>query len=168
EIAVRIAIGASRSRLMSQMFAESLLLAGGGGAVSIAFAPLLSQGLIGLLETQEQTVLLSLSRDWRVLAFTAGIAVLTCIAFGLAPAFRSSQVNPGLAMKSGGRGLTSPRQRFSIQRALVVVQISVSLVLLFGALLFVQSLRNLGNVDAGFRQSGILFLTAGDPTRIRH
>ena len=167
EIAVRIAIGASRARLMSQMFAESLLLAGAGGILSIAFAPLLSRGLLGLLATQEQTVLLNLSRDWRVLAFTAGIAVLTCIAFGLAPALRSSQISPGLAMKSGGRSLTSPRERFSLQRGLAVVQISVSLVLLFGALLFVQSLRNLSNVDAGFRQSGILFMTAGDPTGIR-
>ena len=140
EIAVRIAIGASRSRLMSQMFAESILLAGIGGVLSIAFAPLLSRGLVGLLTTEDQTVLLNLSLDWRVLVFTAGIAVLTCIAFGLAPALRSSHVNPGLAMKSGGRGLTSPRERFTLQRGLVVAQISVSLVLLFGALLFVQSL----------------------------
>src|SRR6185369_58806 len=104
EMAVRIAIGASRRRLISQMFVESLLLAGFGALVAIGLAPLLSRALVGFLATQNQTVLLELGLDWRVLTFTGGVAILTCIAFGLVPAFRSTTVKPGAAMKSAGRG----------------------------------------------------------------
>jgi predicted permease len=108
-------------------------------------------------------VLLDLSTDWRVLMFTAGVAILTCIAFGLVPAFRSTSIEPGVAMKAGGRAVTSTRERFSYQRTLVVVQIAVSLVLVFGALLFVRSLRNLTGVDAGFRPERIVYATVGRP-----
>src|SRR5262249_40382211 len=83
EIAVRVAMGASRSRLISQMSAESLLLASGGALAAIGLAPLLSRALVGLLATENETVLLDLSLDWRVLMFTAGVAILTCLGFGL-------------------------------------------------------------------------------------
>jgi predicted permease len=161
EIAIRIAIGAPRLRLISQMFAESLLLAGLGALTAIGLAPLLSRALVGFLVTQNQTVLLDLSLDWRVLMFTAGVAILTCIVFGLVPAFRSTIIKPSAAM--AGRGLTSTRERFSYQRSLVVVQIAVSLVLVFGALLFVRSLRNLTGLDAGFRPGRVVFATAFQP-----
>jgi hypothetical protein len=108
------------------MFAESLLLAGLGALAAIGLAPLLSRALVGFLATENETVLLDLSLDWRVPMFAAGVAILTCIAFGLVPAFRSTIVKPGAA-KAAGRGLTSPRDRFSYQRTLVVVQIAVSL-----------------------------------------
>jgi putative ABC transport system permease protein len=163
EIAVRIAIGASRRRLISQMFAESLLLAGLGATAAIGVAQLLSRALVGFIATENETVFLDLSLDWRVLMFTAGVAILTCIAFGLVPAFRSTSVEPGTAMKTAGRGLTSTRERFSYQRTLVVVQIAVSLVLVFGALLFVRSLRNLTGLDAGFRPRAVVFATAFQP-----
>jgi predicted permease len=163
EIAVRIAVGASRRRLISQMFAESVLLAGLGALAAIGLAPLLSRTLVGFLATENETVLLDLSLDWRVLLFTAGVAILTCIGFGLVPAFRSTVAEPGAAMKAVGRGLTSTRNRFSYQRTLVVVQIAVSLILVFGALLFVRSLRNLTGLDAGFRPGGLVFATAGQP-----
>jgi predicted permease len=145
------------------MFAESLLLAGLGALGAIGLAPLLSRALVGFLATEFETVLLDLSLDWRVLMFTAGVAILTCIAFGLVPAFRSTSVEPGAAMKAAGRGLTATRERFSYQRALVVGQIAVSLVLVFGALLFVRSLRNLTGLDAGFRPERIVFATAAQP-----
>lgn len=163
EMAVRIAIGASRRRLISQMFVESLLLAGLGALAAIGLAPLLSRALVGFLATQDQTVLLELGLDWRVLTFTGGVAILTCIAFGLVPAFRSTTVKPGAAMKAAGRGLTSTREKFSYQRTLVIVQIAVSLVLVFGALLFMRSLRNLTGLDAGFRPGGVVFVTAFQP-----
>jgi putative ABC transport system permease protein len=124
---------------------------------------LLSRALVGFLAKENQTVLLDLGLDWRVLTFTAGVAILTSIAFGLIPAFRSTMVEPGAAMKTAGRGLTSTRERFSYQRTLVVVQIAVSLVLVFGSLLFVRSLRNLTGLDAGFRTGGVLFATAFQP-----
>ena len=163
EIAIRIAIGASRRRLISQMFAQSLLLAGLGALGAIGLAPLLSRALVNFIATESETVLLDLTLDWRVLVFTASVAILTCIVFGLIPAFRSTTVEPGAAMKAAGRGLTSTRERFSYQRTLVVVQIAVSLVLVFSALLFVRSLRNLTGLDAGFRPGGVVFATAGQP-----
>jgi predicted permease len=164
EIAVRAAIGASRARLVSQMFTESMLLAGLGAIAAVALAPLLSRSLVSFLMTENQMTLLDFGIDWRCLMFTAGVAILTCISFGLIPAFRSTIIEPGAAMKAAGRGLTSTRDRFSYQRALVVVQIAVSLVLVFGGFLFVRSLRNLTNIDTGFRSDGLVFAIAAQPT----
>src|SRR5262249_28509990 len=163
EIAVRIAIGASRRRLISQMFAESLFLAGLGALAATGLAPLLARALVGFLATENATVLLDLTLDWRVLLFTAGVAFVTCIAFGLVPAFRATVIEPGAVLKAAGRGLTSTRDCFVYQRTFVVVEIAVSLVLVFGALLFVRSLRNLTGLDMGFRPGGLVFATAGQP-----
>src|SRR6185295_9774272 len=91
-----------------------------------------------------------------VLGFAAGLAVLTCLLFGLAPAIRATRMEPGAVMKTAGHGMTAGRERFSLRRALVVVQVALSLVLLAGALLFSRSLGKLLTVDAGFRQEGIL------------
>jgi predicted permease len=96
-----------------------------------------------------------LGLDLRVLVFTAGIAVGTCLLFGLLPALRATRIAPASAMRTGGRGLTAGRERFGLRRALVVAQVSLSLVLLVGALLFVRSLQKLLAVDAGFRAEGI-------------
>jgi hypothetical protein len=93
--------------------------------------------------------------DWRVLLFAAGVAILTCAAFGVVPALRATNAQPAAAMKAGGRGMTAGRERFSLQRLMVVTQISVSLVLLVAALLFVRSFRNLMTFDPGMREGGI-------------
>jgi predicted permease len=90
-----------------------------------------------------------------VLLFAAGIAATTCILFGVAPALRATRAEPLSAMKSGGRGTTGGRERFFLQRVLVVTQVSVSLVLLVGALLFIRSFQNLMTFDPGMRESGI-------------
>jgi len=165
EIAVRVALGASRGRLMRQMLSESLLLAGFGALLGAGLAQLMSRSLISLLTTEGNILQLNISSDWRVLAFTGTVALLTCIIFGLVPAVRASQIEPVAAMKTGGRGVTN-RDRFSFQRSFVIGQISISLVLLVGALLFVRSFRNLINLDAGFRQNGILFVNI-DFNRLR-
>src|SRR5262245_1351536 len=157
EIAVRVALGASRGRLIRQTLSESLLLSGSGAALGAGLAQLMSRVLISFLNTEGAILRLDLSSDWRVLAFTASIAVLTCIVFGIAPALRASQIEPVSAMRSGGRGLTN-RERYSFQRFFVIGQIAISLALLVGALLFVRSFRNLITLDAGFRQNGILFV----------
>jgi predicted permease len=94
--------------------------------------------------------------DWRVFGFTTGVAVLTCVLFGLAPALRATRVAPAEVMKSAGRGVTAGREGFSLRRALVVSQVALSVVLLVGALLFTRSLFNLMTVDAGFAQDGVL------------
>jgi predicted permease len=96
-----------------------------------------------------------------VLLFACGAAVLTCVIFGALPALRATNTRPAAAMKAGGRGLTAGRERFSLQRVMVVTQISVSLLLLVGALLFVRSFRNLMTFNPGMRESGITFAFFG-------
>jgi predicted permease len=156
EIAVRQAVGASRSRLVQQLLVESLLLAVMGTALGALLAMALSDFLVSGLNTGTDSVFLDLHPDYHVFAFTAGAAVLTCVLFGLAPALRATTVAPVAAMRAGARGLTAGRERFSLRRALVVLQVALSLVLVAGALLFVRSLNNLLGVDAGFQQDGIL------------
>ncbi len=156
EIAVRMALGASRGNLIRQLLAESLLLAGVGAALGAALAQGLSRFLIAFLSTEGNPLFIDLAPDWRVLAFTTGLALLTCVLFGLTPALRATQAAPSAAMKSGGRGLTAAREGFGLRRMLVVAQVSLSLVLLVGALLFIRSLQNLLTVDTGFRQDGVL------------
>jgi putative ABC transport system permease protein len=156
EIAVRQAIGASRWRLVSQLLSESMLLALLGAGMGAGLAALLSRGLIGFLTTERNRMFVGLSIDWRVLGFTAGIAVLTCLLFGLVPALRATRVAPASVMRSSGRGLTAGREKFSLRRLLVVAQVAMSLVLLAGALLFVRSLQKLLTIDPGFRPEGIV------------
>jgi putative ABC transport system permease protein len=156
EIAVRQALGASRARVVRQLLAESLLLAAAGAAVGAGLAQALNRLLVAFLSTSADPVFLDLSPDWHVLGFAAGLAVLTCLLFGLAPAIRATRMEPGAVMKSGGRGMTASRERFSLRRALVVAQVALSLVLVAGALLFSRSLGKLLTVDTGFRQDGVL------------
>jgi len=156
EMAVRLALGASRWRLIRELLSEGLLLAAGGAALGIVLAELFSRSLVRFLSTESEAIRLDLSMDWRVLLFTGVISVLTCLVFGLVPAFRSSRADPGSALKSGSRGSTAGPERFSFQRLLVVSQLAVSVVLLVGALLFVRSFWNLVSVDPGFRERGIL------------
>jgi putative ABC transport system permease protein len=156
EIAVRQAIGASRGRLITQLLSESMLLALLGAALGAALAVLLSRGLIAFLTTPENRMFVGLGFDWRVLGFSAAMAIVTCLLFGLAPALRATQVAPASVMRAGGRGMTAGREKFSLRRALVVTQVAMSLVLLAGALLFVRSLQKLLAVDPGFRPEGIV------------
>ncbi len=156
EVAVRLALGASRKRLILQLFTEGLVLAISGGVAGIFLASAFSKGILGLLSTERNLLELDVAPDWRVLAFTAAIAMMTCTIFGLVPALRSSRSEPSDALKSGSHGMTAGRDLFSFQRALVVLQIAVSLVLLAGAVLFVRSFRNLATLDPGFREKNIL------------
>jgi predicted permease len=156
EMAVRLALGASRWRLIRQLLSEGLLLAVSGAAFGIVLAELFSRSLVRFLSTEGDAIRLDLSLDWRVLLFTGLIALVTCLIFGLVPAFRSSRAAPGSVLKSGSRGTTAGPERFSFQRLLVVSQIAVSVVLLVGALLFVRSFWNLVTLDPGFHARGVL------------
>jgi putative ABC transport system permease protein len=156
EIAVRLAIGASRGRIVRQLLAESLLIAAIGAASGAVLAQWLSRFLVNFLTTDTNRMFVTLALDWRIFAFTASLAAATCLIFGLMPALRATGTSPGAAMKAGSRGSTDTRERFGLRRALVVLQVAASLVLVVGALLFVRSLRNLMTLDAGFSQDGIL------------
>ena len=156
EIAVRLALGASRSRLIRQSLAEGLILAISGATLGMVLAAAFSRAIVWFISSTRETVELDLGLDWRVFVFTGALALLTCAIFDLWPAIRSSQTNPGIALKSGSRGTTQGRERFSFQQTLVVAQIAVSMVLLVGALLFVRSFRNLITYNPGFREDGIV------------
>ena len=156
EVAVRLALGASRGRIVRQLMVESLMLAVAGGALGLLVAGTVSQFLVSLLSTQGNTLFLDLALDWRVLGFMAATTALTCILFGLTPALRATRVAPGEAMKAAGRGLTSSRERLDLRRALAASQVSLSLVLLAGALLFTRSLYKLLTQNLGFREGGVL------------
>jgi len=156
EIAVRLAIGASRWRIVRQLLAESLLLAVVGATLGAALAVLLTDALVAFISTPNDPVFVDVTPDWRVIGFTAALALLTCLLFGLLPAMRATFLSPSSAMRAGGRSMTAGRNRFSLRRALVATQVALSLVLLFGALLFVRSFHNLLTVDTGFQAEGLL------------
>jgi predicted permease len=155
EMAIRMALGASRRRMLRQLLIESGLLALGGAALGVVLAHPLSRLLVASLNTSQNSIQLSIATDWRVLLFAAAVAALTCIVFGTIPALRGANADPIGALKSGECGIAGNRERFSVQRVMVVAQIAVSLVLLVGALLFVRSYRNLMTLDPGMRESGI-------------
>ena len=134
------------------------MLAGMGAAFGALLARGLTTFLISFLSTESQPLFVNLGTDWRVLGFTAGLAMTTCVLFGLAPAVRATGVAPGAVLKAAGRGVTAGRDRFGLRRALVIAQVALSLMLLIGALLFVRSLRNLTTLDAGFQRDGILVM----------
>lgn len=156
EMAVRLAIGADRGRLIRQLLAESLLLSGIGAAMGAVLAQFLSRYMVSFLTTNDTPLFVDLGADWRVFGFTAGVAILTCILFGLTPALRASRTVPASAMKASSRSVTADRSKFGLRRVLVVSQVALSLVLLVGALLFAGSMRNLLTLDAGFRETGLL------------
>jgi predicted permease len=158
EIGMRMAVGATRGRLIRQLLAESLLLGLSGAFFGALLANGLTQLLVASISTSNEPLFVDLAMDWRMLGFTTAITLLTCALFGLTPALRATQVAPGAVLKYGGRSTTSSRARFGLRRVLVVSQIAMSLVLVVGALLFGRSLQKLATLDAGFTQDGVLGL----------
>ncbi len=161
EIAVRLALGAARGRLIRQLLTESLLLAFGGAILGGVLAQFLTRFLVHYLGSEDNSrIFLSLATDWRVLGFTTALAVLTCVFFGLAPALKATKADPARIISLAGRGLTAGRDRFSLRRALVVSQVALSIVLVVSALLFAGSLRKILTLDAGFEREGLLVMDA--------
>ena len=156
QITIRLALGASRPRMIRELLSESVLLAAAGSICGLFLAFGVSRMLVALISTSDNQIFLDLGMDWRVLAFTTSLAVLTTVLFGLAPAVRATRAEPATLLQSGSRGMTGGRERFSLRRTLVVAQVALSVVLLMGALLFARSLRNLTTLNAGFQQSGVL------------
>jgi putative ABC transport system permease protein len=161
EFAVRLALGASRWRLLRQNFTESLLLAIFGASLGLLMASWGIEFLISFFTTGRNPLFLDAPLDGRVLLFTAGVALLTCLLFGLVPALWSTRVNVGTALKDDGNGQSSSRSHFS--KLLVVAQVALSLLLLVGAGLFLRTLRNLENLDPGFQRAGVLMMRVNPP-----
>ena len=156
EIGARIALGASRSRLLRQLLTESFVLAALGVGLGALFSEVLSRYLVATLSTPAAPLFVQLAPDLRFLGSTALVAIGTCLLFGLGPALRSTNVPPAGVMRGAGRGLTMGKARFRAQRFLVIGQVALSMVLLISALLYVRSFRNLVAVDPGFRLSGVV------------
>jgi len=156
EVAIRMAIGGARRRIVRQLLTESLLLAGVGALVGMAIARLGTTLLIGLLASSADPVFLDLGVDGRILSFTTVVAAATGVLFGLAPAWRGTRVGPQTALKANGRGIVEGHSRFTLGKGLVIAQIALSLVLVIGAGLLLGSFRNLATLDPGFRREGVL------------
>ena len=155
ELSIRLALGASRFRLTRQLLAESIVLSGCGALLGLAFAHWGSRLLVRQLSTSTNNVFLDLSLDWRVLGFTAGVAIATAVLFGTAPALRATRVQPNEALKEQGRGLVGDG-RLGLGNALVVVQVALSLILIVGAGLFMRTFSSLANLDLGFNRDPVL------------
>jgi putative ABC transport system permease protein len=156
EMAVRLGLGASRSRVVRQLLTESVVLVAIGTGLAILLAGTMGQALVAALETTENQITLPLVVDWRVLGFAAGLAAATCLLFGLAPALRGTRVAAAAMMTGSARGATASRDSMAMRRVLVVVQIALSVALLFGSLLFARTLMNAASVDPGFEPAGLM------------
>ena len=155
EIAVRLALGASRSRICSQLLTESLLLAMAGGVAALALAVWIDQALLGFLPAHDSTMVVSAVPDWRILAFNFAVSLLTGIIFGLVPALQSTRPQLAGTLKDQV-GSIAGGTSVGLRKALVAAQVALSLLLLIAAGLFIRSLKNLKDLDPGFRTDNLL------------
>ena len=163
EIALRIAIGASRRRVLGQLLTESVVLSLCGSALALALA-WVSVGMLNSLGQDTLPRTEDIRVDAAVLGYTGLLAVVTAVLFGLAPAWRSVDVDPGEALQEGTRTGGDARGH-RVRAGLVVLEIAMSLVLLIGAGLMVKSMHGLTRVEAGFDPGGVLTAQVGIPRR---
>lgn len=169
EIAVRLAMGAKPSRLVRQLLTESVLLAFLGGAFGLLLAFWGTRLLLGISGLNLQSSGLQVDPDFRVLAFTAGVCLLTGVLFGLVPALRSLKLELNATLKDSNSGNVSGGRGFNWGKLLVASQVALSVLVLFAAGLLLRSLRNLQNVDLGYERDRLLMvrvdpITAGIKT----
>ncbi len=150
EIAIRIAVGGGRGRLVRQLLTESLLLSGAGAMLGVLFAEWGARLLVRFLDAS-----IDVSLDIRVLAFTAGVAILTGLLFGIAPAWRATCVDAQAALKANARGVTGGGKP-GIGKVLVTAQVALSLLLVAGAGLMLSTFWKLVSLDAGFERDRVL------------
>ena len=155
EISLRLAVGASRSRLLRQLLTESVLLGLLGGAVAVLFSAWGVDILVRLVAGGTGGLPLDVTPDAMVLSFTLVVSLLTGILFGLAPAFRTMRMDVTQSLKSGTLG-TTPGARWNLPKGLVVSQVALSLLLLVCAGLLVRTLQNLAKQDFGFNPEHVL------------
>ena len=155
EFAVRLALGGSRGRVLQQVFTESALIAGLGSVAAVGVAVIVSRAIPPLISTAVDRIYLDLAIDWRVFGFTALAGVSTALIFGMAPAIKAAR-SP--VMRVAGRGAAG-NSGLALRRSLVATQIAVTLVLLFGGLLFLRSLHNLSTQDTGVRNRDLVIAT---------
>ncbi|HLK69737.1 MAG TPA: ABC transporter permease [Bryobacteraceae bacterium] len=173
EIAIRLAMGASRGRMIQQLLTESLLLSAAGAIAAMALAGVMVKGLLAFLPASLTGYTISSTPDYRVLAFTFGLALLTGVAFGLAPALQSTKPNIAPTLKDQAGNVMGGTAQASFRKMLVAAQVTLSLLLLIGAGLFVRSLANLRSLNPGFHTENLIQFTVSprsvgyDGVRIR-
>lgn len=163
EIAVRLSMGASRARLLRQLMVESILLSLLGGLAGLIVAAWSGSLLLRFLPDAQQVRSLSLDYDYRILLFTLALSLFTGLLFGLVPAMQTIHPDLITSLKEQGRNSSATRSNARWRRGLVVVQVSLCLILVFGAGLFSQSLINLRHINPGFRAENLTVFTV-DPT----
>jgi predicted permease len=156
EIGVRLALGASRLRLVRQLLTESVLLSCSGALLGILFAQWGGRLVVNYISTGKDKISLDLTLDSRVLIFTAAAAILAGLLFGVLPAFRATRVSLADAMKGTSSAKTQGDSRFRAGRWMVAAQLAISLVLVATTGLFVRSFANLVNLPVGFDRSNVL------------
>jgi predicted permease len=166
EIAVRLALGAGRGRLVRQLLIESFLLAAVGGLLGVGLAVLIDRGLIRALPSGHTPLSLSSTPDWAVLGFTFAVSLLAGIIFGLVPALQTTRPQLAHTLKDQA-GAVIRGGHAGLRKGLVVAQVSLSLLLLIGAGLFIQSLRNLQTLNPGFDVRNVLVFDV-NPTMNRY
>ena len=162
EIAVRMALGAGRGRLVRQLLTESLVLALAGAALGIVFPQWAGNVLVAMVPHGDEPLLLNVAPDARVLGFTLLVSLATALLCGLAPALRATHIALGSSLKEA-RGSVASTSRTRLAKALIVSQVALSLVLLIGAGLFLRTLVNLSNVDTGFNKENVLLFGIDPP-----
>ena len=151
EIAVRLSLGASRGQLVRQLLVESLVLSSAGGLVGIGLAMAMTRGLLSLIPSEGNPLLISPKPDLRILLFALGLTLLTSLLFGLVPALRASRPDLFTTLKDVAGSVVGRGGSLLLRKGLVAAQVALSFLLLFGAGLFVRSLQNLEAADTGFR-----------------
>jgi predicted permease len=164
EIAVRLAIGASRLRLVRQLAIESLVIAAGGGALSILLAYYSGGGMVALMSIGRAPLMLDLHPDIRVLIFTASVSIVAAVLFGLSPALGSTRVSLTPALKQNGAGAGWTGFKLGQRKVLLIAQVALSVLLLSGTGLLVRTLVNLERVDPGFDRNNVLLFSV-DPKK---
>ncbi len=156
EIAVRLAIGASRARLVRQLLTESLVLTAIAGGLGVLVAGWAGNGLVAMMASRDAPIVLDVSANWRVMLFALSLTLGTVVIGSVFPALRATRLGPVPTLKETGQASSASLRRWSPGRVLVVSQVAVTMVLLVGAALFVRSLASVLAEDAGFDRDQVL------------
>jgi putative ABC transport system permease protein len=158
EMTIRLAVGAGRGRLLRQLFTEGLILSAFGAAGGLLVAQWCRHALVLLLPARGGVAMhLSGEIDWRVLALSAAVCLVTTLLLGLVPALQTSKLDVAVALKSDSAGVVGGGGRAWVRSGLVVIQVSLSFVLLVGAGLLLHSLQKIRTSSPGFSTHGVLF-----------
>ncbi len=173
ELGLRVALGAGRDRLLRQLLTETVLLAAAGGGLGLLMAWWGSTALVRLAALGPAVLAEGWRLDWRIFGFAGGLALLTVLLCGLAPALRATRAQPAAVLREQGRGVTGGAAhsagRFAMGRVLVGAQVALSLMLLVGTSLLVRSIHKLQSQDPGLAQEQLLLVDVDvAPTGLQH